>query len=323
MGLVWALFLARHVLLLLLVGALGGVLLDGAARAVAVVVHTSPRRAARVVVATLVVGVVATALAAAPWLARRLGALLSELPPLVTRVDAALRAHPWGRRLLDVLPPEDTVDWTGWMAWATSGLASGALGFTLVVLVGVGLGVAPGRYSRPILAALPPVARDRAARVGTAAYRALQLWLIGRLVDMAILATLTSAGLAWLGVPHAVALGGFAGLLEFVPYAGPFLATAPIAATALAASPDLVLPAIALYGALQMVQSYVVTPLVEQRSVEVPPAVGVAAQVVGSWVAGPLGLLVATPVVVLLTVLVQTLWIEGVLKEPIHVLGER
>ena len=261
----------------------------------------------------------------ASWMESRLARFATEVPTYVSTAREAVAALPWGERILEALPTTEELlrelDLGALARRAGTSLAGGLVAVMLVLLVGVWIGLSPKRNMVAVIELLPASARPRARTVGDACHRALRLWLLGRLIDMSILATLTGIGLAAIGMPQPLALAITAGLFEFVPYVGPFLAVAPIAVTALAVAPELVWKAALVYGSLQIAQSYVITPLVEQKAVSVPPAVGISAQVVATYLAGPVGLLLATPCVVITVVLVQSLWIEDAMHEDVQVLG--
>src|SRR5690606_25719481 len=114
--------------------------------------------------------------------------------------------------------------------------------------------------------------RARGAEVLSALHHALQQWLLGRFADMLVLASLTTVGLLLLGVPFAVPLGLTAGALAFVPYVGPILSVIPAVLVATQAdTPNAALWVLGLYAVVQFVESYLITPLIEQRAVDVPP----------------------------------------------------
>jgi predicted PurR-regulated permease PerM len=76
-----------------------------------------------------------------------------------------------------------------------------------------------------------------------------------------------------------------------------------------------------LYLLVQVIESYLVTPLVQQRAVHLPPAPTITAQVVLGLVFGGIGLLVATPLTAATVIVVQLLYVEAALHEDAHVRG--
>ena len=106
-----------------------------------------------------------------------------------------------------------------------------------------------------------------------------------------------------------------AGLMEFVPYIGPFIAAIPALLVALSEGSNVVLWTALLYLAIQSVESYILAPLVQQRAVELPPAVILFAQVLMGVIAGGLGVAVATPLAAAVMVALTMLYVEDVLGD--------
>ena len=69
-----------------------------------------------------------------------------------------------------------------------------------------------------------------------------------------------------------------------------------------------------LYTALQTVESYLITPLIQRQAVRLPPALILTVQLAMGMALGLLGLLLATPLAVVLLVLVQMLYVEDLLE---------
>ena len=106
-----------------------------------------------------------------------------------------------------------------------------------------------------------------------------------------------------------------AALLDFIPNFGPILALIPAALFALLQGPTQVLYVVVLYGAIQTVEGYVLTPLIDRTTVKLPPALTLTAMVVAALLFGWLGLLLAAPAAAALMVLVQMVYVEDILGE--------
>lgn len=70
-----------------------------------------------------------------------------------------------------------------------------------------------------------------------------------------------------------------------------------------------------LYWTIQSIEGYVLSPLVYQRSVKIPPMLTIAAQVVLGTLLGVVGVIFATPLTACAMVLVQRLYIEDALGD--------
>ncbi|MBW3599182.1 MAG: AI-2E family transporter, partial [Planctomycetes bacterium] len=119
-----------------------------------------------------------------------------------------------------------------------------------------------------------------------------------RLASMAVVGVLTAVGLLVLGVPLALGLAILAALLSFVPFLGPVVSAVPAVLVAFVESPTLALWVVGLYGAVQLVETYLVTPFIQQRAVSLPPSALLAAQILMGIMGGILGILLATPLAV-------------------------
>ena len=199
--------------------------------------------------------------------------------------------------------------------------AAGLTSLVLVLVIGVFVAIDPERYSRGAVRLLPPAHRARSLEVLEAIGDALKKWIVARLVLMLLIATLFGIGLAILQIPLALPLALLAGAFSIVPYLGPALAYIPAVAVALLQSPMQGAYVTLLYLGVQLVESYVVEPLVEARAVTLPPALIISGQVIATLWLGPIGVLLATPLLVVLMVMVQMLYLEDVLHERTEVVG--
>jgi predicted PurR-regulated permease PerM len=124
---------------------------------------------------------------------------------------------------------------------------------------------------------------------------------------MAVLGTLVGIGLYLLSVPIALTLGIMTGVLSFIPILGGILAAIPSILVALTQGNDVLLKVVLLYVGAQVLESNLLTPLVQQRAVSLPPVLALMSQLLLGALAGALGLALAVPLaVVLLTALRQS-----------------
>lgn len=200
---------------------------------------------------------------------------------------------------------------------------SGALvGLLLVAFGAVYLAGNPRLYRRGLLKLFPRAVRVEVEGVLDSSAQALRLWLLGQLAVMAAVGGLTGLGLWLVGLPAPLALGLLSGVAEFVPYVGPIAAALPGLLLALTLGPDMGLYALAVYVVVQQLESNVITPLVARQMLELPPALVLFSVVALGLVFGPLGLVLAAPLTVLLTVAVARLYVRDTLDTPVQVPGE-
>jgi predicted PurR-regulated permease PerM len=143
----------------------------------------------------------------------------------------------------------------------------------------------------------------------------LRRWLLGRLLSMAVVGVMTWIGLALLGIRLALSLAVLAATLAFVPYIGPVLALLPAALLGLLQGPAMAGYVVALYLGVQLVESYLITPLIQRSTVALPPGLILATQVLMGALTGGLGVVLATPMLAALVVLTNRVYVEGVLGD--------
>lgn len=195
---------------------------------------------------------------------------------------------------------------------------------TILILVGgIYLAAQPDLYRVGLIKLVPERGRALAAQALEASARALKLWLLGRMVSMSVVGVLTWLGLMIIGVPSALTLGLLAAILEFVPFLGPILASIPAILLAFAESPEKAIWTALLFLAIQQFEGNVLEPLVQQRAVDLPPALLLFALVAGGLVFGIIGILFAAPLTVVLYVLVKRLYVQEALHTQTPLPGEQ
>ena len=112
-------------------------------------------------------------------------------------------------------------------------------------------------------------------------------------------------GLYFIGVPSPVLWGILAAILRFVPYIGAFISAAFPLALAAAVDPgwSMLLMTAALFIVMEPLAGHVVEPLVYGHSTGLSPVAVVVAATFWTWLWGPIGLVLATPLTVCLVVL--------------------
>jgi predicted PurR-regulated permease PerM len=310
---------AVDVLLLLFASILLAILLRSLAVPLAARLHISPRWAVLVVVVLLAVSLSTIAWVIAPSIGEQVRELRASLPQALQRLQEELSRFVWLEVFLDTA---NQVDGTGAAPPAASGVG-GAFSGTLTALghavfaivIALYLAADPRPYVEGTVRLFPLAHRAHVREVLHAIGNTLRWWLFGKAISMALVGTAVFIGLLVLGVKMAAALALIAALLDFIPNIGPLLAFIPAALFALLQGPTQVFYVALLYGAIQALEGYVLTPLIERRTVELPPALTLTALLVGALFFGWLGLLLAAPLTAALLTTVQMVYVEDTLGE--------
>ena len=122
-------------------------------------------------------------------------------------------------------------------------------------------------------------------------------------------------GLTLVGIDGALILGLQAGLLCFIPTIGALVAGIIIVLASLASGLKGVIAGLAVYLLVQTLESYVLTPFVQKRALDIPPATLFAGQILLGVLFGLWGVALALPLMAIAKVLLDRLYIEDTLGE--------
>jgi predicted PurR-regulated permease PerM len=313
----WLVWAGADVLLLIFGGILLSIFLRGLGDLLRMFLPVPPFWSV-VIVLCLLVGL----LAGGGWLlGSAVATQLSELGEAITeswnQLQSHLRQYTWGERLLKGINLQTLT--RGESLSRVTSLFSGTIGaaFSGVVIIFTGIYLAfdPQLYRRGLVRLAPLSARGRMEEVLDAIGNALRGWLISQSFSMVVVGSATTIGLWLLGTPMPIALGVIAFVFTFVPYVGPIAAAIPALLVGFTVSPMHAAYVGLLYFAVQMVEGNLLTPLVQQQMVKMPPAVTIVAQTLMGVLLGAVGVVFATPLAACMLVLVKTLYVEDLLGD--------
>ena len=190
---------------------------------------------------------------------------------------------------------------------------SAILQFLFVLALALMLTVQPNAYQSVFIQLVPSFYRRKARRLLLRCGDALGSWMVGVLISSVAVFSLCAISLSLLGVKLVMANALLAGVLNVIPNLGPTLGTVFPVAVALLDAPWKAAAVIGLYVLIQNLESYVITPSVMHHQLQLLPALTLAAQVLFTLVFGPLGLLMALPLAVVLQVVIRDVLIHDVL----------
>jgi predicted PurR-regulated permease PerM len=190
----------------------------------------------------------------------------------------------------------------------------GIINVFAVAIMALYMALHPGLYRERLIVLFPPVHRDLVRNVFSDLGRMLRAWLVGQLIAMLLLAVLTAIGLYLLRVPYWLTFGVFTGLAAIVPFFGSLISTI-LPALFVISGPGGVphaLGVIALGVGVHIFEGNVVLPKIMHKQVDLPPVMTVMAVLLLGKLLGPIGLLVAVPVVVVVDVVVRRILVNRI-----------
>ncbi len=148
---------------------------------------------------------------------------------------------------------------------------------------------------------------ERIERVVATIEQRLGSWVVGEVVLMVVVGTLTFIGLSLIGINYALPLALLAGLFEIIPNIGPIAAAIPAFFVAFSQTPLLGLSSIILALVIQQLENNLVVPLIMKRAVGLHPVITLVALVIGATYGGIVGAIIAIPITLVVEIFINEL----------------
>jgi len=319
-------WLASAGIVIIAVGILLGVLFNAGARGLA---HVVPwRRQFRLIIVFLLAAIL---IMAAIWwggtiLINQASNFFSAMKNMLQQANdfiqsGALGTSMRGMNLADLLPNASFL-FGGAETVASLGLHVIVMAAAILFL-GAFFAWEPESYKAIVLSLLPQEKRPRVHDVLDSAGHAMHEWMIGQSISMTVIFCFSLFALMLVGMPYPVLLAVQAGLLTFIPTIGPFIAGVIIILAGLSQSFTMALYGLVTYVLIQFLETHLVTPLVQERTVRLPPAATLGLQVIAAFLFGLLGVAFAVPLAAAARVIIEELYVKDYLGGPWEVEGGR
>ncbi len=185
------------------------------------------------------------------------------------------------------------------------GTVSAVGNFFIVLFLGLAFAAQPGIYRSGLLYLAPAQHRARTAIILDGIGETLERWLIAQILTMTAVFIVTSIGLAIIGVQSSFILGILAGLLTFIPTIGALIAGLIVVLASLASGWIAAASALALFVGIHVLESYILTPMLQRHALEIPPATLFSFQILLGVVFGIWGLAMALPLMAVAKVIID------------------
>ncbi len=318
--LLWAMYLARDVLLLIYISivlAIGfGPIVRAVERRKLIANHRAPRWLAILAIYLAILGVLvfvgATGL---PPLVSQAQQLAAGVPDMIARaqdylVSHGMLAHPLTWQ--DVVQRAPAVAGVGGDAVSRVlltivGLAGGAFGVITILILTFYLLVESDEIFAALTRLVPTQHRKRFTAASNNISLKVSAWLGGQLLLALVIGSSATIGLWIIGVPYFFVLGVLAGIGELIPMVGPLLSAIPAVAVALSVSTGHAVTAAIFFIIQQQVENHVLVPKIMSKQVGVSAVTVLVALLIGASLLGIIGALLAVPTAAIIKVVFDEL----------------
>ncbi len=317
---IWLWVAFTQVWLLIVAAALFGILLNRAAYAISTRTPLSRGWALGTVSIVLLLLIILLGWQAAPAIGEQFRQLRETVPQSFNQLQQQLREYTWGKQALQAanqsesyLPDQHALFQRVTGVFST--LLGAVGGLLFIVFIGYCFAIEPKLYTSGILHLVPKHRREHAKDVLNALEHTLAHWILARFASMTLVGILTWIALSVLDIPLAFILALLAAALDFIPNVGPFLAAAPAVLLGFLISPTKALYVALAYVAIQMLEAYVITPIIERKTVKLPPALTATVQIILGLSVGIVGIALGAPITLTAIVLMKRLYVRDYLHD--------
>ena len=238
----------------------------------------------------------------------------SAIDRLVARVPALASVYTPGQHKLILAVYQQVTGQFGNVVPKVIGIVEVAISIFSVFVMGLYLALHPALYREWLIALFPPIHRDLVRDILTECGQSLRAYIVGLLLTMTFLGTLTAIGLSVLHVPYALTFGVFTGIATIIPFFGTLVATA-LPALFVITAPDggaRALWVVVVGIAVPLIEGNIVSPHIISKQVDLPPVLTIVWVLIIGTLLGPLGLLVAVPALAVIMVVVRRILLTRV-----------
>tara|TARA_Y100001968_G_scaffold297513_1_gene306612 strand:- start:8430 stop:9509 length:1080 start_codon:yes stop_codon:yes gene_type:complete len=194
-----------------------------------------------------------------------------------------------------------------------SNLGVGIIQIIFIFSVSLMITVQPHSYREVFILLIPSFYRKRSREILLYCGDALTSWMFGVLISSTFVALIAGICLYFLGVKLVIANALLAGILNIIPNVGPTISTIFPMSVAFLDAPWKALAVLGIYIIIQNLESYLITPSIMHKQVKLLPGLALTAQFIFTIIFGPIGLLLALPLAVVIQVLVKEILIKDIL----------
>jgi putative permease len=194
---------------------------------------------------------------------------------------------------------------------------SGVVAVVLLVAVTFYAVADPAPLVRGGLRALPKPYRRTGIHIYRRMMTQLQAWARATFWLMLIVGLLSGLGLWAIGVPSPLVFGIIAGLGEAVPVVGPIISCVPPLFVMLANDPVKALWVVLLFVAIQQIEGNILVPRIMATAMKLHPVPVLFCVVIMGSLTGPIGLLLAIPLLAIVKIVYEETYLRRIAGRPI------
>jgi len=307
--LVFVVFFGREILFPILMALLFAILL----RPMVNFMHGKLRFPHMIAVALAVLIGLAIALGILYFLTAQVASFMADLPSIKKNIDVHLHhIQDWINSTFKVSTEEQNAYLEG-MKSKSSMISADSIGsvtgsllnFILIPIYTFLILMYRTLFLRFLMQVTPKTEHGTLAEIVTEVKSVVRSYITGLLIELLIVAAMTSLGLWIIGVEYFIFLGIFTAVLNLIPYVGIMVACIVSVLVAMVSSTEVsvIIGVIAVNGFVQLIDNNILMPRIVGSKVSINALASIIAVIIGGYLAGVAGMFLAIPVVAIMKVI--------------------
>ncbi|RFZ84510.1 AI-2E family transporter [Mucilaginibacter terrenus] len=182
----------------------------------------------------------------------------------------------------------------------------------IIVFLALFFTASPSVYKNGFMILIPEKKKELWQCIMNRVNVSLKGWLKGMLLSMVLIFVMLTIGLTIMGIPAVLVLALFAGMLKIIPNFGSLVAMIPGVLLALTVSTNTAVIVALIYIVSQTIVSNIVTPIIQNKIINLPPALTIISQVIMGTLSGALGIILAVPLLAITVILADELYVKKI-----------
>ena len=237
--------------------------------------------------------------------------LTHTLPGTINSARGKLSETPVGQQILSYLDDNSgKLFITAQHFFSTS---FGVLGnIYIIMFLAIFFTLSPSIYKDGFLIVIPPDKKELWQCIMNRINVSLKGWLKGTLLSIVLIVIMLAIGLSIVDIPAVLVLALFAGMLKIIPNFGSLIAMIPGVLLALTVSTNTAIIVALIYIVSQTIVSNIVTPVIQNKIINLPPALTIISQVLMGTLSGALGIILSVPLLAIVVILTDELYVKKI-----------
>ncbi|MEO7212334.1 AI-2E family transporter [Mucilaginibacter sp.] len=237
--------------------------------------------------------------------------LSHTLPNTINAARGKLAETPVGQQVLTYLDDNSGKIFTTAQHFFSTSF--GVLGnIYIIMFLGIFFTVSPTVYKDGFMIIIPPDKKELWQCIMNRVNFSLKGWLKGTLLSIVLIFIMLTIGLTIMGIPAVLVLALIAAMLKIIPNFGSLVAMIPGVLLALTVSTNTAIIVTLIYIVSQTVVSNIVTPIIQNKIINLPPALTIISQVIMGTLSGALGIILAVPLLAIIVILADELYVKKI-----------